>query len=226
MCYSIESSLRTSGFSLLAIIYLLNSGIPKFKYLGAVLIGWCAMQFAEALLWISDPQKCTSANRLITLIIIPIVLALQPLGCVWGSLFLKTWNENKKFIISYTIFVVLLLFIHRHIINPLLFEYKDCTIITPQGHLDWSTDVPLKNKKFNIVNIVVMILWLMLIFYPLNKFWGEGRLWPFYIIPIMGLIYGFFTDSPGSIWCHITSYSSISAIVFLFLHKQGLRLLY
>ena len=225
MCYSVESSIMTSGFSLLAIIYLLSSGIPKFKYLGAVLIGWCAMQFAEMLLWMTNPQKCTLTNRLITLIIIPIVLALQPLGCVWGSLFLESWNENKKFIISYTIFVVLLLFLHRHVINPILFEYKDCTIITPQGHLDWSTDVPLKNKKNNIINIIVTILWFILIYYPLNKFWDKGRLWPFYIIPIIGLIYGFFTDSPGSIWCYITSYSSISAIIMLFLHKHGYKIL-
>jgi hypothetical protein len=113
MCYSIESSLRTSGFSLLAIIYLLSSGIPKFKYLGAVLIGWCAMQFSEMLLWMTDPRKCTVTNQLITLIIIPIVLALQPLGCVWGSLFLKSWDENKKFIIYYTILIVLFLFMQR-----------------------------------------------------------------------------------------------------------------
>ena len=105
MCYSIESSLKTSGFSLIAIIYLLTSGIPKFQYLGTVLIGLCGMQFAEALLWMTNPEKCTLTNRLITLILIPIVLALQPLGCVWGSLYLETWEKNKEFIIFYTIFI-------------------------------------------------------------------------------------------------------------------------
>jgi hypothetical protein len=225
MCYSIESSLRTSGFSLLAIIYLLSSGIPKFKYLGAVLIGWCVMQFSEMLLWMTDPRKCTLTNRLITLIIIPIVLALQPLGCVWGSLFLKSWDENKQFIIYYSIFVVFLLFMQRHIINPVFFKYKDCTTITPQGHLDWSTSVATITNKFDILTIVLMILWCGLIAYPLFKFWGEGRLWPFYVIPVLGLFAGFFTDSPGSIWCHITSYGSISAIVLLFLHKQGVKIL-
>lgn len=224
MCYSIESSLRTSGFSFLAIIYLLSSGIPKFKYLGVVLIGWCAMQFSEMLLWMTDPRKCTLTNRLITLIIIPIVLALQPLGCVWGSLFLKSWDENKQFIIYYSVFVVLLLFIQRHIINPVFLKYKDCTTITPQGHLDWSTTVAT-NKKFDIFTIVLMILWCGLIAYPLFKFWDGGRLWPFYIIPVIGLFAGFFTDAPGSIWCHITSYGSISAIVLLFLHKQGIKIL-
>ena len=101
MCYSIESSLRTSGMSFLAIIYLLSSGIPKFQYLGVVLIGWCAMQLTEAFLWMTDPRKCTTINKWITLIIIPIVLAMQPLAPTWGSLFLNSWNENKNFISLY-----------------------------------------------------------------------------------------------------------------------------
>jgi hypothetical protein len=224
MCYSIKSSLMTSGFSFIAIIYLLTSGIPKFQYLGVVLIGWCIMQFAEALLWMTNPVKCTLTNKLITLILIPIVLALQPLGAVWGSLFLEPWDKNKKFIILYTIFIISIIFIHRHIINRYFTKYKDCTVITPEGHLDWTTSVS-SNDKFNIVNIFLMILWLGIIAYPLFKFWNGKRLWPFYVIPVCGLFIGFFTDSPGSIWCHITSYGSLSAIILLFLHKRGIKIL-
>jgi hypothetical protein len=224
MCYSIESSLKTSGFSLIAIIYLLTSGIPKFQYLGTVLIGLCGMQFAEALLWMTNPEKCTLTNRLITLILIPIVLALQPLGCVWGSLYLEPWEKNKEFIIFYTIFIISILFIQRHIINKYFFKYKDCTVITPQGHLDWTTSVTSYNKP-DILTMFLMILWCILIAYPLFKFWNGKRLWPFYVIPIIGLFAGFFTDSPGSIWCHITSYGSLSAIVLLFLHKRGIKIL-
>jgi hypothetical protein len=224
MCYSIESSLRTSGFSLIAIIYLLTSGIPKFQYLGAVLIGWCIMQFAEALLWMTNPEKCTLTNKLITLILIPIVLALQPLGAVWGSLFLEPWKKNKKFIILYTIFIICIIFIHRYIINRYFMKYKDCTVITPEGHLDWTTSVS-SNNKFNIVNIFLMILWFGIIAYPLFKFWNGKRLWPFYVIPVCGLFIGFFTDSPGSIWCYITSYGSLSAIILLFLEKIGIKIL-
>ena len=88
------------------------------------------MQFAEALLWMTNPKKCTLTNKLITLILIPIVLALQPLGCVWGSLYLEPWKKNKEFIIFYTIFVISILFIQRHIINKYFFKYKDCTLIT------------------------------------------------------------------------------------------------
>lgn len=226
MCYSIESSLRTTGMSLFAIIYLLNSGIPKFQYLGAVLIGWCAMQFAEALLWMTDPRKCTTANKWITLLIIPFVLALQPLGCVWGSLFFNSWNENKNFIISYTFFVVILLFLQRHVLNPMMFEYKDCTTITPKGHLDWLTDASSnKDTKLDIVLVIVIFLWAAIIAYPLLKFWKGTRLWPFYIIPLIGIFIGFKTDAPGSIWCYITSYGSISAAILLFLHTRGIKVI-
>ena len=72
MCYSVESSLRTTFISLICIIYLIKSNIPKFQYLGSVLIGWCVMQFAEALIWMTDPTKCTTINRLLTIILIPI----------------------------------------------------------------------------------------------------------------------------------------------------------
>jgi len=47
MCYSVESSLKTTLLSLAAIIYLLSSRIPHFQLIGAALIGWCGMQFAE-----------------------------------------------------------------------------------------------------------------------------------------------------------------------------------
>ena len=50
MCYSVESSLKTTVLSFFSIIYLLASGIPHFQWLGITLIGWCAMQFEELLL--------------------------------------------------------------------------------------------------------------------------------------------------------------------------------
>lgn len=46
MCYSVESSIKTTTVSLLAIIYLLSSNIPHFNWIGITLIGWCSMQFA------------------------------------------------------------------------------------------------------------------------------------------------------------------------------------
>lgn len=221
MCYSVASSLRTSAISLIAIIYLISSGIPKFQYLGIVLIGWCAMQFAEALIWMTDPRKCTLTNKLLTLILIPIVLAIQPLGTVWGSLYLEPWKKNKDFIIKYSIFIIIFVFISRHVVPPLFYKYKNCTTITDNGHLNWFTYDYNYNNKLSITYIINTLIWAAIIFYPLLKFWPTKRLWPFYLIPLIGIFIGFYTDSPGSIWCYITSYGSISAIILLFLYKRG-----
>ena len=124
MCYSVESSLRTSGVSLVAIIYLLSSGIPKFQYLGVVLIGWCAMQFVEGLIWMTDPRKCTLINKLLTIFIIPVVLLLQPLGSVWGSLYIEPWKENKEFIINYTLILTIVFLFFRYIFVPYFYKSK------------------------------------------------------------------------------------------------------
>ena len=67
MCYSVESSLKTTLVSLSAIVYLLTSNIPHYQWLGVTLIGWCAMQFDELLLWLTNPLKeCTKWNKIIT----------------------------------------------------------------------------------------------------------------------------------------------------------------
>jgi hypothetical protein len=224
MCYSVESSLKTTTISLVAIIYLLTSGIPKFQYLGVVLIGWCIMQFAEGLLWMTDPRKCNLANKLITIFIIPIVLLLQPLGSVWGSLYIAPWKENKDFIIKYTVILTIGFLLFRYVVAPYFFKYKFCTTITPHGHLDWLTTIRDHSKKSYDV-IILNFFWLILSFYPLTLFWKGPRLWPFYILPILGFIFGFYTDAPESIWCNITSYSSISGIIILFLYKHGIKII-
>ena len=225
MCYSVESSLKTSGISLVAIIYLLSSGIPKFQYLGVVLIGWCVMQFAEALLWMTDPRKCTLTNKLLTIFVIPVVLLLQPLGSVWGSLYIAPWKENKDFITNYTLILTTVFLFFRYIYVPYFYKYKFCTTITPSGHLDWLTSKRDYSNISHFENILLNCFWLILSFYPLYKFWKGDRLWPFYILPAIGFIYGFFTDAPESIWCNITSYSSISGIIILFLYKHGIKLI-
>jgi hypothetical protein len=114
MCYSVESSLKTTLISLTAIIYLLTSNIPHFQWIGAALIGWCGMQFAELCLWTTKPTKSTNCNvwnKIFTFTLIPLALLLQPLGSLWGSLFAIPWKKSssfrKKMIIFYTIFILL-----------------------------------------------------------------------------------------------------------------------
>jgi len=225
MCYSVESSLKTSFVSLIAIIYLLSSGIPKFQYLGVVLIGWCAMQFAEGLIWMTDPRKCTLANKLLTIFLIPVVLVLQPLGSVWGSLYIAPWKENKDFIINYTVILTVGFLFFRYLLVPYFLKSKFCSTITPSGHLDWLTSKRDYSNKYSYDIILLDSFWFFLSFYPLYKFWKGDRLWPFYILPTLGFIYGFSTDAPESIWCNITSYSSYSGIIILFLYKHGIKII-
>ena len=97
MCYSIESSAKTSLFSLVAIIVLFTSNVPHFKWIAMILVGWCGMQFAEMLLWLTNPRKsCTPMNKLITFTLIPLILLSQPLLAIFGSFFVKPWSKCSQ----------------------------------------------------------------------------------------------------------------------------------
>ena len=86
MCYSVESSAKTTLLSLVAIVVMLRSNVPHFMWIGLIMVGWCGMQFVEMLLWLTNPRKsCTPMNKLITLTLIPLVLVLQPLCALFGS---------------------------------------------------------------------------------------------------------------------------------------------
>ena len=151
MCYSVESSARTTLLSLVAIVVMLQSNVPHFMWIGVMMIGWCGMQFAELLLWLTNPRKsCTSVNKLITFTLIPLVLVLQPLCALLGSFFVKPWsacnNKRKLFIVLYSILsssVLLLHFFGNRV--------KDCTTVTPEGHLNWWLSKYQGNKPIAII---------------------------------------------------------------------------
>jgi hypothetical protein len=220
MCYSVESSVKTTAISLFAIIYLLTSNIPYFQWIGITLIGWCGMQFAELLLWLTDPRKgCTMSNKILTMTLIPLVLILQPLGSLFGSLYVIPWNKSsdlrKNFIKFYSLVIILgMLYVHCY--QP----EKMCTTVTNNGHLYWNTHIdnnatPIKRSYF---------YWLVIILLPIIIFWNKNYLLIALtlIMPTVGFITGWWTDARGSIWCHYTSYTSIFASVFLFLHQSGI----
>jgi hypothetical protein len=220
MCYSVSSSLKTTTISLIAIVYLLSSDIPHFQWIGILLIGWCGMQFAELLLWMTKPRtQCTLWNKIITLTLIPIVLALQPLGSLWGSLYVIPWDNStdfrKNFIILYSIFIVLAV-----CWSQFYDIAKTCTTVTPQGHLHWNTTPYVKYKNYNYF---VYFLWGLMIYTPL-LFWNANMLMIMLLIltPLFGFIYGIYTDGKPSIWCYYTSYTSIVACVLLLLQQTNL----
>jgi hypothetical protein len=218
MCYNVQSSLKTTIISLFAIIYLLSSGIDHFQWIGIILIGWCGMQFGELLLWLTNPKKgCTIWNKIITILLITFFLILQPLGSLIGSLYVIPWNKSSKFrknfIIYYSIFICLLVLSCRFI-NP----YKLCTTVTPMGRLFWGTN---KFKDYAIHDYIIYFLWIFFIALPIILFWNKNDLaiillW---ITPLIGFIYGLYTEGKGSIWCYYTSYSSMVAIILLALYQ-------
>jgi hypothetical protein len=218
MCYSVESSLKTSSISFLAIVYLLSSNIPHFQWLGIVLIGWCGMQFDELLLWLTDPRtECTKWNEIITMSLIPFTLASQPLFALWGTLYVFPWktlsNIRKHFMIFYTLLCILIIyFIHFYAPD------KTCTTVTKEGHLSWGTTKYISNTD------IFTPLWANIIFLPILLFWNKDYMLIFLlvILPTIGYQYGKYTDSQGSIWCYYTSYTSIIVSIALFLHKNNI----
>lgn len=220
MCYSIESSLKTTSLSLLSIIYLLSSKIPHFQWIGITLIGWCGMQFAELLLWLTDPIKeCTIWNKILTMTIIPLALLLQPLGSLFGSLYVIPWNKSselrKKFIIFYIIFIIIIIYHHTYY-NP----EKICTTVTKNGHLYWSTSM----DKDSLPVLIQYFLWAFIIFLPIYIFWNKSFTLPLILmlIPTFGFSTGLISDSSASIWCHYTSYTSVISSIILFLHQSSI----
>jgi hypothetical protein len=220
MCYSVESSLKTTAMSLFAIIYLLTSNIPHFQWIGIILIGWCGMQFAELLLWLTDPRKgCTMWNKILTMSIIPFALMLQPLGPLFGSLYVIPWDKSsdlrKNFINFYSLFVILAVS-YTHFYKP----EKICTTVTEQGHLYWSTLI----ENNSTIVLTKYFVWALIILLPLFIFWNKHYLLILLIIliPTFGFITGLRTDSRSSIWCHYTSYTSVISSVCLFLHQSGI----
>jgi hypothetical protein len=219
MCYSVESSAKTTLLSLVAIVVMLRSNVPHFMWIGAMMIGWCGMQFAELLLWLTNPRKsCTLVNKLITFTLIPLVLVSQPLCGLFGSFFVKPWsacnNKRKLFIVGYAAIIGFLM---------LVYFYKDaqkyCTTVTPEGHLHWW----LSSFKSDISNGYKFkyYLWLSIIFFPILMLWNISfkAIAVIAILPLFGFFYGLKTDSSASIWCHYTSYTAIISLVIYGLYK-------
>lgn len=215
--------MKTSFFSLVAIIILLSSQIPHFQWVGVTLIGWCGMQFAELLLWLTNPKTkggCTYWNELITLTLIPFILILQPLGSLWGSLYIIPWKDSsqirKTFMVLYSALMILLVGF-EHFYKP----QKTCTTVTENGHLNWNTKDHGTNNYFTTY---LYFGWAVCIAIPLLLFWNGGIALPIVllIMPTFGFITGLKTDSRASVWCYYTSHVSVFSILALAAHKYKL----
>ena len=219
MCYSVESSAKTTLLSLVAIVVMLRSNVPHFKWIGLIMVGWCGMQFVEMLLWLTNPRKsCTPMNKLITLTLIPLVLISQPLCALFGSFFVKSWsecsNKRKLFIVTYSMVVTFCMLVDFY-----KGAEKYCTVVTPEGHLYWW----LSNfaSKYSSESLTKYYIWLFLLAVPIFMLWNISfkAIIAICILPLFGFFYGFRTDSNASIWCHYTSYTAIISLVMYGLYK-------
>lgn len=218
MCYSVESSAKTSLLAFISIAILFSSNVPHFKWIALTMSGWCLMQVAELLLWLTNPRKsCTTANKVITVTLIPLVLILQLTLVSLGSFFVKPWSkcsQNRKiFIVGYCIIAAAIL-LYNFFKNPT----KYCTTVTNQGHLNWFVNNPEKNhlempKGYYLWLLVVMVCGFLL--------WDISykAMFVVFILPIIGFIYASKTDSKASIWCYYASFSAITMLIVYALYK-------
>jgi len=218
MCYSVESSLKTSLVAFISIAILFSSNVPHFKWIAVMMTGWCLMQVGELLLWLTNPRKsCTTMNKVITLTLIPLILLLQPILPILGSFFVKPWSQcskNRQMLIVGYIAIISAVFLYYFFRNPT----KYCTIVTPQGHLQWF----LKNRENpNLEMPYGYYLWALIISIPAFLLWDISykALFVVYILPLFGFIYGLTTDAKDSIWCYYSSFSAIVMLVVYVLYK-------
>jgi len=218
MCYSVESSAKTSLLAFISIAVLFTSNVPHFKWIAVMMIGWCSMQIGELLLWLTNPRKsCTTMNKVITLTIIPLILLSQPILPILGSFFVKPWSKcsqnRRMLIVGYSI-AISALFLYYFFNNPT----KYCTIVTPQGHLQWF----LKNSEnLKLEMPIGYYIWFAAIAIPAFLLWNISykALFVILLLPLFGFIYALTTDAKDSIWCYYSSFSAISMLVVYGLYK-------
>ena len=218
MCYSVESSAKTSLLAFISIAILFASNVPHFKWIALMMTGWCSMQIGELLLWLTNPRKsCTTMNKVMTLTIIPLILLSQPILPILGSFFVKPWSQcskNKRMLITGYITIVTAVFLYYFFNKPT----KYCTIVTKQGHLQWF----LKNSEnLKLEMPIGYYIWFAAIVIPAFLLWNISykALFVVLLLPLFGFIYGLTTDAKDSIWCYYSSFSAIAMIVVYGLYK-------
>ena len=218
MCYSVESSLKTSLLSFISIIVLFSSNVPHFKWIALILISWCSMQVGELLLWLTNPRKsCTPMNKLITLTLIPLILLSQPLLVIFGSFFVKPWSmcsQNRRMLILGYCIIASIVFLYYFFENPT----KYCTTVTKQGHLNWllkSSEDPRYEMPYGYYGWIVVGIGSALLLWDISY----KALVALFLIPLIGFIYSLNTDSKSSIWCYYSSYSSMVMLILYGLYK-------
>lgn len=194
MCYSAQSSFITFGIGTALIIALLSRGLSIDKWNATFIFPIILMQLLEGGMWLDLDNKKGINNFMSKLV--PIVIAMQPIGQMYGSLF-----QHPEF--KYIAYIVTLISLFAGF--GAAFEVGN-KFSTPgaNGFLDWPISVsnwyspfffffliaPMLAMKPTIQGIIQFVLALICI--------GIAKAQA----PIAGF---------GSNWCWLTVYFTLSA---------------
>jgi hypothetical protein len=210
MCYSLESSIISTGVSLSAILLLFFFvPSPKDRWMALSLTGWCGMQFAELILW-WDQVRPTPLNVFVTTAIIPLVLMLQPLGPLYGSYYLRGWQSSSRGRCLFTVLLSVMVFVG---VSYSLFNspLRNHTMVTEDGHLFWAvSNLPTRSVAMHFYVWVGLITLTTLLTCP-SRIDSICLVLSGCAVFYMSLLH-VSADSRGSVWCYYTHYISYTSV--------------
>lgn len=197
MCWNAEFSLAgwIAGWATAFYIWNRNE-THRDRWSAVFLFTFSSIQMCEFFLWsfTGDSMECNKTNRIVTTLMIPTIIALEPFSVIVGGIIV-----GKKFL------KILLLpyFLWALVIWRMQYDGWICSSLTPQGYIFWSV---FSN------DIYYMILFAISFTFPLLMYMRP------IIVPLTSIAYGtlallcsyLFTDSLGSNWC------LFSSILFVF----------
>lgn len=235
MCWNFEASIIGWMFSTAVALFVVNSrkSGPQLRFGAAALLGVCSMQFAEAVIHVSEDVdtfygagmcKLGGLNRFGTQVLVPTALIFQPLGGFFGTLFydsasMRSWHWLYVLVplwVNGGDPVKYFLYGDNSTINfpPFMYYFTGdgailCSWRTPMGYLAWRPSDDLRGLLLWFAYVSLWVLW----FYrPVWKAvgiisYGLLALWTSWTL----------TDSPGSNWCfYITGYAFLGLMDYYF----------
>ena len=108
------------------------------------------------------------------------------------------------------------------------YNYSNCTVVTDSGHLYWSGKYPPSEFNLKLLPYIDAVL-ALIIALPIVSYFGLNKknitesiitYVILFSIPSYGIIKGLQSDSNASVWCNITSYSSLWFVFLYMLEKH------
>jgi hypothetical protein len=192
MCWNETVSINTFLLSTFSVLLALGNNIISPTH-ALFYMSFMIMQFIEFLIW-----RKSFSNKTLSMIALIIILT-QP---IFSLLIIENYNYRINLLISYIIFIFLLL----TIIKPWnAIDFRSIKALN--GHLAW---------KWLNFPFYVIVIWMFFFFigFVLNKRLITGSLVLSMVIISYLLFYK--TETWGSIWCHMSNIIAIVLIYYVF----------